>query len=273
MTVLTAFTETPPASDITTVQVTPRVYIVQAKNDDADIAVYVGETHAIVIDTGLGPIAPNLRDEVRKISSKPISHVLLTHYHFDHIGGAELFAREAPVIAQENVRKRMMLPSHVGGRNDPPSPASALPTVTFQNQLSLWAGGEEIQLFSIPAHTDGDVAVWFMRENVVDMGDAMLGVDNEGGGDVHGMIEACERVAAMVPPDAKVIVGHVGVISVDDLRSKGKQWKDATQVIESAMKSGKTLQQIKDEKLLSAIFKGNPERVAEMIFTNLKARK
>lgn len=257
---------------ITTVQVSPRVYIIQAKEDDADIAVYTGADEVVMVDTGLAPIAPRLREEIRKISSKPIKYVLLTHYHFDHVGGAELFGREAPIIAQENVRRRMMLPSHVAGRNDPPAPAGALPTITFQKQLSIHAGDEEIRLIPMPAHTDGDVVVWFMRENVVDMGDAILGVDNEGGGDVRGMIEACERVAAMVPPNAKIIVGHVGVISVEDLREQGQQWKDAVLVVETAIKEGKSLQQIKDGRLLSGIIKGRPDRVAEMIYTNLKGK-
>lgn len=256
---------------INTVQVAPNFYIIESKAADTDISVYVNDEGLVVVDTGLEPLAPRLREAIRKISPKPIKYVLLTHYHYDHIGGAELFAREAPIIAQENTRKRMMKPSHIDGRNDSPAPLGALPSITFDKQLSLYLNGEEILLLAAQAHTDSDAVIWFTRANIVHMGDAIFGPDNDGGGDIHGVITICERVASLVPADAKVIVGHIGVVSVDDVRQQGKQWAEATAIMEKAIKQGKSLQQIKDEKLLATVIKGNPDRVADKLYVNLKA--
>jgi cyclase len=255
---------------IVTTQVTPNFYIIAAPDDDADVAIYLGNDGLLLIDTGLAPLVPSLRDAIRKITDKPVKYTVLTHYHFDHIGGADALANGGPIIATARTRGRMTQSSHIGGRNDPPAPAAALPTVTFEKEMSLWMDGEEIRLIAQPAHTDGDAVLWFTRSNVVHLGDAMWNPDNEGGGDIHGVIALCEKVAALVPPDAKIIVGHLGVLSVDDLRKQTAQWKDITGIIEKAIRQGKSLEQIKQEKLLAGHVRSNPEGVAENIYQNLK---
>lgn len=263
----------PTTARIVTTQVAPNFYIVAAPSDDADIAVYIGRDGLLLVDTGLAPLVPKFREAINKISDKPIRYTVLTHYHYDHIGGADAFAHDGPIIATAKTRWRMMQPSHVGGRNDPPAPEAALPAVTFEKEMSLWIDGEEVRLIAHPAHTDGDAVLWFTKSNVIDMGDAMWNPDNEGGGDIHGVIALCDKVASMVPADAKVVVGHIGAISVDDLRQQTAQWKDITQVIETAIQQGKSLEQIKQEKLLQGHVKGNADRVAENIYRNLKQQK
>jgi cyclase len=257
------------APEITVTQVAPGITFLRSEAADADVVVYEGADGLIVIDTGMAETVAAFREAIRKVSNKPLRHVILTHYHFDHIGGAEAFAKEAPITAQENTRRRMMLPSHVGGRNDPPAPASALPVVTFGKCMTLYIGDEEIRLISFTAHTDSDAVVWFKRANVVDMGDAVLGTDNEGGGYVYGMAEASERIASMVPPDTKIVLRHVGVISVEQLREQGRQWRELADIVSNAMKQGKTLDQMKREKLLEGKAR-NPDQMAERIYRNLE---
>lgn len=269
----TLFAAQAPADRITTTEVAPNFFRIVAEGKDAEIAAYVEDDGVVVVDTGLKEIAPKLLDAVRAISAKPIRYVVLTHYHFDHIGGAELFAATAPVVAHENTRRRMMLPSYVAGRNDPPAPAAALPDITFDRALTLFVGTGEVRMLSFAAHTDSDAVLWFPRANLVHVGDAVLGIDNSAGGDVYGMAEVCERVAALVPADAKVLVSHAGVITVAELAEQGKQWRQAGDVVKAAIAAGKSLEQMRKEEILKPVFGRPAPRVTETIYKSLSATK
>src|SRR6185369_4464783 len=119
--------------------------------------------------------------------------VLNTHYHGDHTGGNEVFGREAPIIAHDNVRKRLASGSKALGRDTPPAPKAALPVVTFGDRVSLHINGEEVRAVHFPnGHTDGDAVIYFTGSNVVHMGDDFFNcsfpsVDSENGGSVKGL--------------------------------------------------------------------------------------
>ena len=81
----------------------------------------------------------------------------------------------------------------------PPYPADALPELTFRHDMALHFNGGEIELMHFsPAHTNGDAAVFFRKQNAVHMGDVFNNsgypfVDVGSGGDVDGMIRFCEQ--------------------------------------------------------------------------------
>ena len=77
-------------------------------------------------------------------------------------------------------------------------------------------------------------------------------IDIDGGGNVRGMIAACEDVAHSVPPDTRIIPGHGEVATVADLREYIEMLKSTTALVEQALAAGKTLEQMKQEKLLGA---------------------
>ena len=72
-----------------------------------NIGVSVGEDGVVLVDDQFAPLAPKIREALKGITDKPIRFVLNTHFHGDHTGGNAQFGSEAPIIAQENVRKRL----------------------------------------------------------------------------------------------------------------------------------------------------------------------
>src|SRR5258708_36375173 len=82
------------------------VYMLEGSG--GNIGVSVGEDGVVLVDDEFAPLAPKIRDALRGITDKPIKVVLNTHWHGDHTGGNVVFGAEAPVVAHENVRKRMM---------------------------------------------------------------------------------------------------------------------------------------------------------------------
>ncbi len=73
-----------------------------------NIGVSAGKDCAFMIDTSYAPLADKIKAAIAAVSGKPIQYVVNTHWHQDHVGGNEYFAKAgATVVAHENVRKRV----------------------------------------------------------------------------------------------------------------------------------------------------------------------
>jgi cyclase len=132
-----------------------------------------------------------------------------------------------------------------------------LPVITFDNAVSVFFNGEEIKVIHFPhGHTDGDSVIFFPKSNVVHMGDDFVTygfpfVDLSGGGSVQGMIAALEEIMSKLPADVKVIPGHGPVSSLDDVRRYVTMLKDTRGVVETGVKQGKSLEQLKQANVLA----------------------
>jgi glyoxylase-like metal-dependent hydrolase (beta-lactamase superfamily II) len=99
--------------------------------------------------------------------------------------------------------------------------------------------------------------IFFPESNVVHMGDDFVTygfpfIDLAGGGSVEGMIVAAEYVIARMPADVKVIPGHGTVSNLRDVRRFVEMIKETRGVVADAIKAGKTLDQMRREKILNA---------------------
>jgi len=103
-------------------------------------------------------------------------------------------------------------------------------------------------------------------------------VDLDSGGSVQGLIADIAQIIPMLPPDVKVIPGHGPLSTLADLRKFEDMLRDATAAVAAAMKQGKTLDQMKQEKVLANYAewgKGfvNADRFAEIIYNDLSGKK
>src|SRR5438105_6181007 len=101
-----------------------------------NIGASVGEDGIVVVDDQYAPLADKIREALKGITEKPLRFVINTHYHEDHTGGNALFQRDAPIIAHENVRKRLEQGGSAGNLGSvkfeaKPQPKDALPIITF----------------------------------------------------------------------------------------------------------------------------------------------
>jgi glyoxylase-like metal-dependent hydrolase (beta-lactamase superfamily II) len=182
-----------------------------------------------------------------------VRFVINTHFHGDHTGGNAIFQKDAPVIAQDNVRKRL----EAGAADRKPAPKDALPIITFDHDVTVHLNGEDIRALHFPSgHTDGDSIIFFPKSNVVHMGDDFVTygfpfIDLKSGGSVEGMIAAVDDVVGKLPADVKVIPGHGPISNLDDVRKFSTMLKDTLAVVQKALKQGKTLDQMKQEKILA----------------------
>ena len=222
-----------------------------------NIGVSVGDDGIVVIDDQYAPLAPKIEAALKSITDKPVRFILNTHYHGDHTGGNEYFGKSAPIVAHENVRKRLASGVKRGGETIPPSPRGALPVLTFNDSVTIHLNGEDVRAVHMPhGHTDGDAVIWFTESNVVHMGDDMFNgffpfVDQENGGSVRGLIANLDKVLAALPADAKVIPGHGALTDKAGVKTFADVLKATLAAVEKGAKAGKSLEQLKTDKVLA----------------------
>ena len=201
--------------EITTIPVAEGISMLMGSG--GNIGVCVGPDGVLLIDDQYAPLTEKIATAVARISDQPVRMILNTHWHGDHTGGNENFAGAgAVIIAHDNVRVRMSSSffSEFFQSEVPPSPASALPVVTFARSVSLHLNGQTIRVQHVPAaHTDGDAIIFFEQANVVHMGDTFFNgfypyIDYNSGGSIRGMVAAIDSALPDIDADTRVIPGH-----------------------------------------------------------------
>src|SRR5664279_2064466 len=245
-------------------KVSGNIYMLQGAG--GNIAASVGEDGIVIVDDQYAPLADKIAAALKGIGAtdKPVRFVINTHYHGDHTGGNLAFATNgSTVIAQDNVRKRLETGGKAGigtamSMDQKVAPKGALPIITFENDVTVHLNGEDIRALHFPGgHTDGDAIVFFPKANVVHMGDDFVRygypfIDVTSGGSVQGMIAACDKVVAVLPADVKVIPGNGQLSNLAEVRDYSTMLKETSAAVQAAIKSGKTDDQMKKEKILAA---------------------
>ena len=262
--------------EIQVTRVAGNIYMLQGAG--GNIGASVGQDGIVVVDDQYAPLAEKIRAALKGITDKPVRFVINTHYHEDHTGGNALFQKDAPIIAHDNVRKRLEEGSSPGNMGsikflNKPQPKEALPIISFDHDVTLHLNGEDIRALHYPhGHTDGDSIIFFPKSNVVHMGDDFVRygfpfIDLNGGGSVEGMIAALEEIIPKLPADVKVIPGHGAVSNLDDVRQYVSMLKQTRAAVEAGVKQGKTLDQLQQEKVLEKWSKWSGKFISADTFT------
>jgi glyoxylase-like metal-dependent hydrolase (beta-lactamase superfamily II) len=226
-------------------------------NADSGVISVIRHRHLVIVDAGYAGGAPKLEAALKTISDKPVKYLLNTHYHDDHSEGNVYFGKTAIIIAHENARKKK-----AGSRTFAPSPAVSLPVITFTDQLTLHINGAEIHAIHFAnGHTDGDTIYVFPQSKVVQTGDGFVNweqpgfpaidMDGDGSGGVQGQIDVAQYIIDHTPSDVKIIPGHGNVASKADVVKELAVLKSTIAVVQAGIDQGKTLDQLKQEKVLA----------------------
>ena len=241
--------------EIKATKISGNVYMLEGAG--GNIGVSVGADGVLIVDDQFAPLAEKIRAALKTLGEGKLKFILNTHWHGDHTGGNAQFGREAPIIAHDNVRKRLATEQRLEffKLTVPASPSEALPVITFDQSLSVHFNGEEIRVIHFPhGHTDGDSIIFFTRSNVVHMGDDFFSgrfpfVDLDSGGSVQGLAKNIGEIIPKLPTGAKLIPGHGPISSIDDLKAYHRMLLETTEYVRKQKTAKKTVDQIKKEGL------------------------
>jgi glyoxylase-like metal-dependent hydrolase (beta-lactamase superfamily II) len=192
-----------------------------------NIALSTGSDGSVLVDTQYAPLNEKIRAAVKAAGGGDIKFVVNTHWHGDHTGGNEPLGKAgALIVAHNNVRQRMSTEQFMAAFNQkvPPSPAAALPALTFPTRANFYWNGNTVNVFHVDnAHTDGDSIIHFTNLNAFHMGDTYVKdqypfIDRSSEGSIDGLIAAAEAVLSRSDANTKIIPGHGALANKSDLQ-------------------------------------------------------
>jgi cyclase len=221
----TAFAQTPATTpppppdfskvEIKTTDLGDNMYMLEGQG--GNITVAVAKDGIIMVDGQYAALHDKIKAAISAISNQPIKYLINTHFHGDHVGGNEPFARDgATVVSEVNVKNRLAAGTTNGltGVKTPPLSEAALPAKTYTGAYHIRLRGRVADLKHIEhAHTDGDTYVWFKTANVLSTGDTFTygrypNIDFANGGNIKGMIAATDAYLKLTNAKSRIVPGH-----------------------------------------------------------------
>jgi glyoxylase-like metal-dependent hydrolase (beta-lactamase superfamily II) len=238
---------------VTTEKIAENIYVFQDSGGMGNVTALTGDDGVLMIDTKVEASADILITEIAKICPKPVRFVVITHWHFDHVGGNETVAKTgAAVIAHENVRKQMGIDHNMEllETEVPASPETEKPVMTYEKSLTFHMNDETVEVFHLgPGHTDGDTVIYFRSANVIHMGDLYfeglypyIGIYS--GGSIDGMIKVINEILPMIDGDTKVVPGHGPVTDKARLQEFVSMLTTIRYTVSRLMREGKSLEEV-----------------------------
>ena len=241
--------------EIKTTDLGDNVYMLEGQG--GNITVAVANNGIIMVDGQYAPLHDKIKAAIASISNLPVKYLINTHYHGDHTGGNEPFAKDGvTVVAQENVKKRLETGTTNGltGVKTPPAPAGALPADTYMKFSKIRLPGRVADLKHIPnAHTDGDTYVWFKTANVLATGDTFTNgrypnIDFANGGNIKGMIAATDAYLKLASAKTRIVPGHGPIADKAALAEYRAMLVTARDRMDKLVKEGKSEQDVTAQK-------------------------
>lgn len=200
---------------IMVIAVTEHIYMITGKG--GNIGLFIGADGTFLIDDQYAPLTEEIVAAIKSVGGDFPKFLINTHYHGDHTGGNENLGRGGTLIfSHDNVRDRLSTGSFIEAFNMKREAVSreGLPVVTFSEDITFHLNGDSVRATHVPhAHTDGDSFIYFKKANVIHAGDLFFNgfypfIDVTHGGTLKGMINAVDRVLALVDDNTKIIAGH-----------------------------------------------------------------
>jgi glyoxylase-like metal-dependent hydrolase (beta-lactamase superfamily II) len=275
--------------EIKTTPLGHNVYMLEGQGGNMTVA--VGNDGVIQVDGEFAPLHDKIAAAVAKVSGgKPVKYLINTHFHGDHTGGNENFAKDGiTVVAHKNLAMRLEHGSTNGmsGAKTAPSPKGAIPTKTYTTEgLQLMVDGQTaIVNHPASAHTDTDSYVYFPAANVISTGDVLstgeryVTIDYANGGSINGIISTVETYLKLGNDDTKYVPGHGALATHADVQKYHDMLVKVRDSVQSEIKAGKTEEQAVADKPLAPVGaqlhtnQMADDNMVKMVYRSLKGAK
>ena len=217
-----------PADTQGTVKLADDLFILRLPGE-ANVLANIDAKGVVLVDGGSAAGADALAKAVAGLPGARSVHTLFnTHWHPEQTGSNERLGKAgATIIAHENTRlwtTQNVTPPYSGGKTYAKLPKIAQPNKTFYT-TGKTDNDVRYGYISDAAHTDGDIYVYFPKQNVLAVGDAVSGqgwpvVDWWTGGWIGGIVGGLARLQTVANPETKIVPARGAVLSLADLKTQ-----------------------------------------------------
>ena len=201
------------------------------KGGGGNSAAFITNDGVVLVDTKIVGWGQSLIDAIGELTPKPITTIINTHSHFDHVSGNVEFPASVDIVAQENTarlmgewnRPNLVPPERAAEDVFETNPGRGMPDTTFGARMTLGSGADQVDLYFFgPAHTGGDTWVVFPSLRTMHAGDAFPGkqipiMDSSNGGSGVEFADTLNAAYATVTDIDTIITGHSTVMTWADL--------------------------------------------------------
>ena len=225
------------------------------KGGGGNTAVFVTSQGVVVVDTKNPGWGQPILDKIKELTDKPVTTIINTHTHADHVSGNVEFPATVDIVVQENTKANMQKMADVTGvKYDTPQTnvfsennGKGMPKRTFKDRMTLGGGADRIDLYYFGrGHTNGDAWVVFPALRAMHAGDMFAGkrpplLDANNGGSGVEIGTSLAKAAATIKNVDTIITGHSTVMTFDDLKQYADYNKDFLTWVQAEMKAGKSV--------------------------------
>jgi glyoxylase-like metal-dependent hydrolase (beta-lactamase superfamily II) len=218
-----------------------------------NIGVLAGDNGVLLVDAEWPQLHEKVIAAVRRISPQPIRYLVNTHWHWDHVGGDGLFARNGTVlISSEQTRRYIVEEQNKNNAVGTPYARDplAIPAMTVAAGTKFHLAGQTVEVIPVPpAHTNGDLAVRFVEADIIQTGDTFFhgfypDIDQPHGGTIDGMIAWYDTLYKMCGPNTRIIPGHGPVANREDVREYQGMLREVRRRVAKGVAAGMTEEQL-----------------------------
>jgi cyclase len=230
-------------------------------------AVFVTANGVTVVDAKNPGWGQPILDKVKELTPKPITTLINTHTHGDHVSGNVEFPATVDVVVQENTKTNMEKMDIFKENNN-----RGMAKRTFKDKMTIGNGADQIDLYYFgPGHTNGDAWVVFPAHRIVHSGDIFAGkgvplVDGNNGGSVLHYSETLMKAYNGIKNVDTIINGHTPANTTwADLKEFADFNQDFLTWAQGELKAGKTPEQAATEWKMPEKYKGYSTQVSALM--------
>ncbi len=234
------------------------LFVLRGEGGGGNTAVFITTDGVVVVDTKNPGWGEPILEQIRALTSNPITTLINTHSHADHVSGNVAFPASVEFVTHETTKTNMEAMRPYTGRTEPPvnvfedANGRGLPTRTFTDRMSLGSGDDQVDLYYFgPAHTGGDAWVVFPSLRTLHAGDAFLGkrvpfLDAANGGSGVAIPDTLQKAHDTIPDVDTIVTGHGPQASWDDLNEWAAFNRDFLEMVRVGRAAGRSVDEIGD---------------------------
>src|SRR5262245_37372658 len=249
------------------------LYVLRGNTNAAggNTAVFITANGVVVVDAKNPGWGKPILDKIKELTPKPITTLINTHTHGDHVSGNVEFPAEVDIIVQENTKTNMakMIPNSTAADQTVPAQTifqlnggKGLPKRTFKDNMKLFKGPDEVDLYYFGrGHTNGDAWVVFPALRTVHAGDIFSGknlplLDANNGGSAALIATSLQKAHDSLKNVDTIITGHSTQMTMNDLLEYIQFNREFFNDVRTAKMSGKTVEDIAGSWKMPAKYTG-----------------